>query len=97
MHVQFRMCEKLKHCYSLNNRGRPTPFYGSTSFGNVFGISVIHSMEVNRYSTVLLIAALFAQLWAIRWLIEIGLMKRRVLWRGSKPFYVASGSVKMNA
>jgi len=45
----------------------------STSFGNVFGISVIHSMEVARYSTVLFIAALFAQLWAIRWLIEISL------------------------
>ncbi|PYJ63994.1 MAG: hypothetical protein DME74_01400 [Verrucomicrobia bacterium] len=45
----------------------------STSFGNVFGISVIHSMEVARYSTVLFIAALLAQLWAIRWLIEIAL------------------------
>jgi hypothetical protein len=45
----------------------------STSFGNVFGISVIHSMEVARYSTVLFIAALFAELWAIRWLIEISL------------------------
>jgi hypothetical protein len=32
-------------------------------------------MEVPRYSTVLLIAALFAQLWAIRWLMEIALMK----------------------
>jgi hypothetical protein len=52
-------------------------FLYSTSFGNVFGISVIHSMEVGRYSTVLFIAALFAQLWAIRWLIEIALMKRR--------------------
>jgi hypothetical protein len=45
----------------------------SASFGNVFGISVVHSMEVARYSTVLFIAALFAQLWAIRWLIEIAL------------------------
>jgi len=45
----------------------------STSFGNVFGISVIHSMEVARYSTVLFIAALLAYLWAIRWLIEIAL------------------------
>ncbi len=43
----------------------------SASFGNVFGISVIHSIEVPRYSTVLFIAALFTQLWAIRWLIEI--------------------------
>jgi len=45
----------------------------STSFGNVFGISVIHSMEVARYSTVLFIAALLAHFWAIRWLIEIAL------------------------
>src|SRR5207247_4594981 len=45
----------------------------SASFGNVLGISVIHSMEVARYSTVLFIAALFAHLWAIRWLIEIAL------------------------
>ena len=45
----------------------------SMSFGNVFGISIIHSMEVARYSTVLFIAALFAHLWAIRWLIEIAL------------------------
>ena len=43
------------------------------SLGNVFGISIIHSMEVARYSTVLFIAALFAHLWAIRWLIEIAL------------------------
>jgi hypothetical protein len=45
----------------------------STSFGNVFGISVVHSMEVSRYSTVLFTAALFAELWAVRWLIEVGL------------------------
>jgi hypothetical protein len=51
-------------------------FY-STSFGNVFGISVIHSMEVARYSTVLFIAALLAHLWAIRWLIEIALNLRQ--------------------
>lgn len=50
-------------------------FFYSANFGNVFGISVVHSMEVPRYSTVLLIAALFAQLWAIRWLMEIALMK----------------------
>jgi hypothetical protein len=49
----------------------------STSFGNVFGISVIHSMEVARYSTVLFIAALLAHLWAIRWLIEIALNFRQ--------------------
>jgi hypothetical protein len=49
-------------------------FFYSANFGNVFGISVVHSMEVWRYSTVLFIAALFAQLWAIRWLIEISLV-----------------------
>jgi hypothetical protein len=47
----------------------------SANFGNVFSISVIHSMEIDRYSTVLFIAALFAQLWAMRWLIEIALIK----------------------
>jgi hypothetical protein len=46
-------------------------------FGNVFSISVVHSMEVDRYSSVLFIAALFAQLWAMRWLIEIALMEPR--------------------
>ena len=46
-------------------------------FGNVFSISVVHSMEVDRYSSVLFIAALFGQLWAMRWLIEIALMKLR--------------------
>jgi hypothetical protein len=46
-------------------------------FANVFSISVVHSMEVDRYSSVLFIAALFAQLWAIRWLIETTLIKLR--------------------
>ena len=45
----------------------------STSFGNVLGISVVHSMVVNRYSTVLFLSALFAQFWAIRWLTEVSL------------------------
>jgi hypothetical protein len=49
----------------------------SAVFGNVFSISVVHSMEVDRYSSVLFIAALFALLWAMRWLIEIALMKLR--------------------
>jgi hypothetical protein len=49
-------------------------FY-SANFGNIFGISVVHTMEVWRYSAVQFIAALFAQLWAIRWLMEIALMK----------------------
>jgi len=47
----------------------------SANFGNVFIISVVHSMEIERYSTVLFVAAFFAQLWAIRWLLEIALMK----------------------
>jgi hypothetical protein len=49
-------------------------FYAA-NLGNVLGISIIHSMEVRRYSTVQFIAALFAQFWAIRWLTELGLMK----------------------
>jgi hypothetical protein len=45
-------------------------FYAA-NFGNVLAISVVHSMELGRYSSVLFITALFAELWAIRWLIEI--------------------------
>jgi len=52
-------------------------FFYFANFGNVFGVSVVHSIEVPRYSTVLFITALFAQLWAMRWLIEIGLTKLR--------------------
>jgi hypothetical protein len=48
-------------------------FFYFTTFANVLGVSVVHSMEVSRYSTVLFVSALFAQLWAIRWLIETGL------------------------
>lgn len=48
-------------------------FFYSATFGNVLGVSVVHSMEVSRYSTVLFISALFAQLWATRWLVETGL------------------------
>jgi hypothetical protein len=39
------------------------------NFGNVLTISVVHSMEVQRYSTVQFAAALFAELWAIRYLL----------------------------
>jgi hypothetical protein len=53
-------------------------FYAA-NLGNVLGISVIHSMEVGRYSAVQFIAALFAQFWAIRWLMELGLTKRASL------------------
>ncbi len=51
-------------------------FYAA-NFGNVLAISIVHSMEVTRYSTVLFITALFAELWAIRWLIEIARMAFR--------------------
>jgi hypothetical protein len=50
-------------------------FFYSVNFGNVFSISVVHSMEVDRYSSILFIGALFAQLWSLRWLLEIALMK----------------------
>jgi hypothetical protein len=48
-------------------------FLYSANFGNVLGLSVVHTMEVDRYSMVLLITALLAQLYAIRWLLEIAL------------------------
>jgi hypothetical protein len=48
-------------------------FFYFATFANVLGVSVVHSIEVTRYSTVLFVSALFAQLWAIRWLIETGL------------------------
>jgi len=41
------------------------------TFGNVLAISVVHSMEVLRYSTVQFAAALFAQLWAARYLVDV--------------------------
>ena len=50
-------------------------FLYSANFGNALGISVVHTMEVWRYTVVQFIAALLAQLWAIRWLLEITLMK----------------------
>ncbi len=50
-------------------------FLYSANFGNVLGISIIHTMEVNRYSMVLFITALLAQLYAIRWLLEIALAR----------------------
>jgi hypothetical protein len=39
------------------------------NFGNVLAISVVHSMQVDRYSTVQFAAALFAELWALRYLL----------------------------
>lgn len=44
------------------------------TFGNVLGIATVHSMEVLRYSTVQLPAALLAELCAVRYL--IGLLVR---------------------
>ena len=50
-------------------------FFYSANFGNVFSISVVHSMEIDRYSSVLFVEALFAQVWAMRWLVEVALTK----------------------
>jgi len=47
------------------------------NFGNVLAISVVHSMEVQRYSTVQFAAALFAKLWAIRYLLGFSLGRYR--------------------
>ncbi len=47
------------------------------NFGNVLGISVVHSMEVLRYSTVQFPAALFAELWAVGFLLELVLGRFR--------------------
>jgi hypothetical protein len=43
------------------------------NFGNVLAISTVHSMEVLRYSTVQFSAALFAELWALRYFLDFGL------------------------
>ena len=43
------------------------------NFGNVLAVSTVHSMEVHRYSTVQFAAALFAELWAIRYLLDSAL------------------------
>jgi hypothetical protein len=69
-------------------------FFYSINFGNVFSISVVHSMEVDRYSSILFIGALFAQLWALRWLLEIALMK---LFRSKRARLIrfTSGSAKV--
>lgn len=45
------------------------------NFGNVLGISVVHSMEVLRYSTVQFPAALFAELWAASFLLDLVLRR----------------------
>lgn len=45
------------------------------NFGNTLALSVVHTMQVDRYSTVQFIAALFAELWAIRWLADFAWSK----------------------
>ncbi len=55
------------------------------NFGNTLGISIVHTMEVERYSVVQFSAALFAQLWAVRWLSEL-------LWRRFRSGNVAHDS-----
>jgi hypothetical protein len=57
-------------------------FFYFATFANALGVSVVHSMEVARYSTILFVSAVFAQLWAIRWLIETGLATSAKLRRG---------------
>lgn len=55
-----------------------------SNFGNVLAISAIHSMEVPRYSTVQFAAVLFAELWALRYLLEFALRGYQTLavrWR----------------
>jgi len=44
-----------------------------SNLGNVLAISAVHSMEVQRYSTVQFAAALFAELWALRYLFDFAL------------------------
>lgn len=61
-------------------------FY-TANFGNVFGVSIVHTMEVDRYVAVLFITALFAHLWAIRWLVELGLAKRASLMPADTLYY----------
>jgi hypothetical protein len=58
------------------------PFFFLVNLGNVLAISTVHSMEVLRYSTVLFATALFAELWAIRYLLEFVLQKLPAKRRG---------------
>jgi hypothetical protein len=54
-------------------------FFFLMNFGNVIAIATVHSMEVQRYSAVQFAAALFAALWAIRYLADfvVGRFARR--------------------
>lgn len=49
------------------------------NFGNVLAISVVHSMEVPRYSTVKFLGVLLAELFALVWLAELCLKRVRQL------------------
>jgi hypothetical protein len=72
---------KQNDSYATNWPALWVLFFYFATFGNVLGVSVVHSMEVARYSNVLLISALFAQIWAIRWLIDVGSANLRKLSR----------------
>ena len=55
-----------------------------SNFGNVLAVSAVHSMEVQRYSTIQFAAVLFAELWALRYLLEFALRGYQTLavrWR----------------
>ncbi len=61
------------------------------NLANTFGISLIHAMDVDRYSQVQFGAALFVELWILRWLLALLLarMNRFTAWmsaRGAPPF-----------
>lgn len=64
-----------------------TIFLCLPNLANTFGIAVIHTMDVGRYSQVQFGAALLAELWILRWLVDLALsaMTRFPIWR-ARPF-----------
>ncbi|MBA3881498.1 MAG: hypothetical protein H0X73_02040 [Chthoniobacterales bacterium] len=46
-------------------------FLYALNLGNVLSISIVHSMEIGRYSGVQFLSALLAELWAVLWLYTI--------------------------
>ncbi|MBA3833037.1 MAG: hypothetical protein H0X34_14305 [Chthoniobacterales bacterium] len=48
-----------------------TIFLCLPNLANTFGIAVIHTMDVGRYSQVQFGAALFVELWILRWLVDL--------------------------
>src|SRR6266446_4259001 len=58
-------------------------FLYSANFGNVFGLSVVHTMEVPRYSTVQMFFAILAQFLTILLILEVLLGSRDLI--GRKP------------